>query len=139
MGDDHGDLKGLAARESATPQPMPIAGRGDCWAKVMGKWDQYADDPAKDRVVAWMRARAEFGRKKYGVPLQSHNGRNPLLDLLQELLDGRAYGEQCLDLDLSPRLAQTMARLVRDIDGMLYALAAELPKDISEEASNAGV
>ena len=136
---NNGDLKGLAARESAMPQPMPIAGRGDCWAKVMGKWDQYADDPAKDRALTWMRARAEFGRKKYGAPLQLHNGRNPLLDLLQELLDGRAYGEQCLDLEVSPRLRQILERLVRDVDGMLYALAAELPKNISDEASDASV
>jgi hypothetical protein len=139
MKDDHGDLKGLDARESAMPQPMPIDGRGDYWAKVISKWDQYADDPAKERVLAWMRARDEYGRTFYKKPLQLENGRKPLLDLLQELLDGRAYGEQCLDLEVSPRMRQILERLVRDLDGMLYALAAELPKDISDEASNAGV
>lgn len=45
-------------------------------------------------VIADMKARDDFGRKKYGTPLQPFNGRDPLVDLYQELLDACVYVRQ---------------------------------------------
>lgn len=45
-------------------------------------------------VIADMKARDDFGRKKYGTPLQSNNGRDALVDLYQELLDACVYVRQ---------------------------------------------
>ncbi len=42
-------------------------------------------------VIADMEARDAFGRRKYGVPLQPHNGRDYLRDALDEALDLVAY------------------------------------------------
>jgi hypothetical protein len=42
-------------------------------------------------VLADMQARDGEGRRKYGVPLQPHNGRDTLVDLYQELLDAAVY------------------------------------------------
>src|SRR5882724_2434431 len=52
------------------------------------------DDDNKD--VAWqvlndMRERDELGRARYGTPLTTNNGRDPLVDAYQEMLDGVAY------------------------------------------------
>lgn len=47
-----------------------------------------------DLVLADMRDRDAAGRAKYGTPLQPHNGRDPLVDLYQELLDAVVYARQ---------------------------------------------
>lgn len=39
----------------------------------------------------WTRARAEKGEAKYGLKLQAGNGRNPLADATQELVDAVQY------------------------------------------------
>jgi hypothetical protein len=53
------------------------------------------DTPAIwDLVLADMKARDEYGRKKYGTPLQAFNGRNVLRDAKEEILDLIAYLEQ---------------------------------------------
>jgi hypothetical protein len=50
------------------------------------------DTPAIwDLVLADMKARDEYGRKKYGTPLQAENGRDMLYDLLSELMDAVCY------------------------------------------------
>ncbi len=49
-----------------------------------------------DLVVADMSARDKEGRRKYGVPLQPHNGRDVLIDLYQELLDAVVYARQAI-------------------------------------------
>jgi hypothetical protein len=61
------------------------------------------DQPApvrNDRPAIWelvradMVARDKLGRERYGTPLQPFNGREPLIDLYQELLDAVAYCRQ---------------------------------------------
>ena len=42
-------------------------------------------------VLADMAARDADGRRKYGVPLQPFNGRDPLVDAYQESLDQSVY------------------------------------------------
>lgn len=53
--------------------------------------------PIWDLVIEDMKARDAAGRAKYGVPLQAHNGRNPLVDAYQEGLDQVAYLRQAIE------------------------------------------
>lgn len=63
---------------ASTPEPMPAAGKQTVLPHVM-----------KD-----LADRAIFGEKKYFTLLQTGNGRDALLDLYQELLDGVMYTKQ---------------------------------------------
>lgn len=44
-----------------------------------------------DLVIDDMRSRDRVGQERYGVRLQTHNGRDFLVDLMQEQLDGIVY------------------------------------------------
>jgi hypothetical protein len=50
-----------------------------------------------DLVIEDMQARDEFGRKKYGTPLQAGNGRDALVDAYQEVLDLCVYLRQAIE------------------------------------------
>ena len=55
--------------------------------------------PVEGRArVAWLcgelSERRRIGTSRYGTPLQAGNGRDPEVDLLQELLDAAAYSHQ---------------------------------------------
>ncbi|APG24082.1 hypothetical protein [Syntrophotalea acetylenica] len=65
---------------AATPQPMPTAGRRDVLPEV----------------IADLQSRDALGRQKYGTTLQTHNGRDPLMDAYQEQLDHCMYLKQAL-------------------------------------------
>lgn len=43
-----------------------------------------------------LNTRKAFGMKKYGMPLQSHNGRDPLVDAYQEAMDLTLYLKQAI-------------------------------------------
>lgn len=47
-------------------------------------------------VIADMEARRQVGLTRYGTALQPHNGRDALLDLYEELLDGCMYLKQVM-------------------------------------------
>lgn len=49
-----------------------------------------------DLVMADLAARAEVGRAKYGTLLQTHNGRDALMDCYQEALDLCMYLRQAI-------------------------------------------
>lgn len=49
-----------------------------------------------DLVQADFSARDQEGRRKYGVPLQPHNGRDALIDAYQEALDLVVYLRQAI-------------------------------------------
>jgi hypothetical protein len=49
---------------------------------------------AKDRFDAILAQRVEQGRETYGTELQTHNGRDPHLDAMEELVDAVLYLEQ---------------------------------------------
>jgi hypothetical protein len=63
--------------------------------------DQVAPTP-NDKPAVWlaviddMQERHQHGVKKYGTPLQPHNGRNALRDIYEELLDAAVYAKQRL-------------------------------------------
>lgn len=48
------------------------------------------------QVLDNFRARAEEGKKKYGTYLKTHNGRDPLVDALQEAMDLVMYLTQAI-------------------------------------------
>jgi hypothetical protein len=63
-----------------------------------------------------LEARAKLGMERYGTPLMTHNGRDPLADLYQELLDALMYlGQYMLEsgksdcLEFSKLLKLTIA------------------------------
>jgi chromosome segregation ATPase len=64
--------------DEAKAQPTPRPGR----------------EEVHPRVVAFLNERAAFGRRKYDRPLETHNGRDPLIDLMQELGDALEYAMQ---------------------------------------------
>lgn len=49
-----------------------------------------------DLVAADLAERKAFGTRKYGTPLQAHNGRNALLDAYEEALDLCVYLKQAM-------------------------------------------
>ena len=49
-----------------------------------------------DHVLADIHARVEAGEAKYGTKLMTYNGRDPLWDLYQELLDAVFYCRQAI-------------------------------------------
>lgn len=85
----------MTPEELVHPQPDPIAGP-DVGVMV---WPAALEHARGTHAPSWllraMEARHRFGQKKYkGVALRCHNGRNPAVDLFQELLDGYAYATQ---------------------------------------------
>jgi hypothetical protein len=44
-----------------------------------------------DILIAHVQERKDFGLRKYGTPLQVDNGRDPLKDALEEILDVAVY------------------------------------------------
>ena len=65
-----------ARRIDATAQPKPVPAVGPAL------WDLVTED---------MRNRDTFGKHKYGLRLQAHNGRDFLADAYQEALDLAVY------------------------------------------------
>lgn len=62
-------------------QPTPKRGKGDVWKLVINDMD----------------TRRRAGIKKYGTPVQPFNGRDPLIDAYQEVLDTAVYLRQAIE------------------------------------------
>lgn len=73
--------------------------------------------PVWELVVEDMLARDQLGRERYGTPLQAFNGRRPLVDVYQELLDAVVYTKQ----ELLER-----AGIVAQLDNLHADLAATI-------------
>ncbi len=84
----------LAALVAATSQPAPT-GNGT---------------PVEPVLVELIRQRTELGREKYGTELRTRNGRDALVDALQESLDLNQYLMQRV-LELQDDLARAEAEL----------------------------
>lgn len=78
------------------------------WRSLVSvKQSQYAiqeqPNPSGDGTAVWdlvikdMRSRDQIGRERYGTPLQTHNGRDGLVDAYQEVLDLAVYLRQELE------------------------------------------
>ena len=66
---------------SAKREPAPQPGKVDIWPLVL-------ED---------IKARVEAGKSKYGTVLQSHNGRDALMDAYQEAIDLVLYLRQRIE------------------------------------------
>ena len=76
-----------------TPEPPPRTNEHPAlWPLVIA--DIRSRHGFLPHVVADMEARDQFGRAKYGTPLQPHNGRDALADAYQEALDLAVYLRQ---------------------------------------------
>jgi hypothetical protein len=51
-------------------------------------------------VIQDLKERSRKGAKEYGEPLTTHNGRQALLDLYEELLDAVCYLRQAVEEEL---------------------------------------
>ncbi len=75
-------------------------------------------DPRSDKPDVWplvikdMADRDQLGKVKYGIPLRSHNGRDPLVDAYQEVLDLSVYLRQEIEERKDLREAVTVARRI---------------------------
>ena len=68
------DAASRAVREGDQPKPVP---------------NEYP--PVWPLVMVDMASRDHLGRKRYGTPLQAHNGRDALRDAYEEALDLAVY------------------------------------------------
>jgi len=66
--------------DAATTQPAPLVGK----------------QTVLPLVIEDLQSRAEHGKLQYGTYLQTHNGRDALLDAYQEALDLVMYLKQAL-------------------------------------------
>jgi hypothetical protein len=71
-----------------------------------------AGEAIVDIVIRDLKERKKFGTQKYGEPLKAFNGRNPLVDLYQELIDALVYVRQHLEEDRESEIGilQSMLR-----------------------------
>ena len=72
------------------PEPPPSEGTGpELWPRVIDRHGK-----GRSAFVAAARSRHEFGIAKYGTALRAGNGRDWLIDAIQEALDLVVYYEQ---------------------------------------------
>lgn len=84
------DLRSMAAREAvSTAQPDPIV-RGQPVTPALVAWILERGEDV-EQLVAIVEARDAFGRRKYGQPLYSDDGRDVSADFGQELADAMQY------------------------------------------------
>ena len=70
-----------------------------------------------DDIFAQLEERVALGARKYGTRLETHNGRDVLLDCVQEGLDGIMYGQQAkLEGKDSGLIVDLFVRLVRIVN-----------------------
>ena len=85
------DLRSMAAREAiSTAQPDPIV-RGQPVTPALVAWILERGEDV-EQLVAIVEARDAFGRRKYGQPLYSDDGRDVSADFGQEVVDAAFYG-----------------------------------------------
>lgn len=94
----HPDLMGLGARES---QPDPrSSGLRPLWPVLIGELstrDLWITDERRAMLIQAMRNRDDLGRRRYGVPLTAHNGRDARRDARDEALDLMIYLRQMIE------------------------------------------
>lgn len=98
---------------AAKVQPMPTGDGIDVAQEA-------ADDlraMGLPEIAEDIEARIRLGERKYGTRLKSHNGRDAMLDLYQEVLDGINYSKQLViegrDDDTFFRCLVDLAAVVR--------------------------
>ncbi len=98
-----------------------------------------------DRLIELIRERTALGKKKYGEPLITHNGRDAMLDALQESVDLNQYLMQIImELEdeikhLSDGQIKPLADYLLSIGGLdrdesACEMAVRLLKDLDDNA-----
>ena len=91
------------------PQPAPVT--DDAGPEV---WPALLDEVAlSPELRALCEERDAMGRAKYGTALRVHNGREPLVDALQEALDLAVYLHQALMRDGATPRTRNIIRMAR--------------------------
>lgn len=85
-GGENPQHKGVERPGFVRPEPRPIPHAVDAADERHPK--------IVDLVIKDMNEKAEKGKEKYGTYLQPFNGRDPLIDRYQELLDACQYARQ---------------------------------------------
>jgi hypothetical protein len=80
----------MSGEDAAKVQPMPTGNGPDVAVEVARKLRALG----LDSIAEDTEARIRLGEQKYGTRLKAHNGRDAMLDLYQEILDGCNYAEQ---------------------------------------------
>lgn len=82
-------------RNPATDQPLPKPGREYVQDHMIrGLDDQEINDDLRNTIIRAIDSRRAIGISKYGVPLQTFNGRDALTDAWDEALDLWTYLNQ---------------------------------------------
>jgi hypothetical protein len=94
----------MAESFGLNPQPSPV----------------HNDRPSShDRVIAMFVGRREFGLAKYGTALQAGNGRDHIVDVLEEMADAMVYLQTAKDehaLALRKAWAEGYGKGCRDME-----------------------
>jgi len=99
------------------PQPAPLPAEGDVWAEII------AELPEGHVLRPLAIERRAQGIERYGVPLQRGNGRDHLVDALQEALDLMVYLRAATP---RPGIWWRLARALVERGGPHASAAAEL-------------
>ena len=111
------------------PQPAPTGDGVPVWPAVMA---DLQERPLRQfrHLVPHMQARHEFGLAKYGTPLKTNNGRDAMVDALQEALDLVAYLSQLL-LELpEAQEDDPITEGLKDLNARAISLASNLVYNI---------
>lgn len=106
-------------KQRAGDQPLPV--KND-------------SDDIQSQVVADITRRRKVGISRYGTALQPHNGRDALLDLYEELLDGVMYVKQAM-VERDQPLPGQILRDLRDEIQRKDDLIAELRRHVDTKAA----
>jgi hypothetical protein len=100
----------MSGEDAAKVQPMPTGNGIDVAVEVAKDLRTLGAETIAEDVEA----RIRLGEQKYGTRLKTHNGRDAMLDLYQEVLDGCNYARQLVieDKDDGMLFAQLVALAV---------------------------
>lgn len=106
------------------PEPLPTAGEGPAiWDLVIADLENKG---ASRALVQVARDRDAMGTKKYGTQLHAWDGRNSLIDGLQELLDAAVYLRKALQEGQTAPLLKDY-RTTLSLVVSLYSQLAQAP------------
>ncbi len=87
-------------------------------------------------LIEHLRQRAAFGKNKYGVELTAFNGRNPLKDKREELLDALVYNEQdILEREALTDLIERTISILHDLyaNARVFGMRSDMTLDLIDE------
>lgn len=110
-------------RDPETDQPLPTPGQVCVQDWAIEHIRAYvAADKNKYALALAFQDRKDHGIRKYGRPLETHNGRDALRDLWEELVDAYVYAVQIeLEKDRDPRASMRFQR----IESLLWSVTIE--------------